>query len=198
MFIQSPGAISPFKVVLLGDSRVGKTSLISRKTQSDASLNPKPTVGCHCSEVSITLQRKLITLQVWDTAGQEMYRALVPVYLRSANAAILVYDRTDEDSFLALTHWCSLLDDTVPPSTPVFLAANKIDLPNAVVNDDLGEQFAAKRKAHFHRISALTGDGVDELFVAIAEELSKAGTGHVDTEQKGILMSGGEKEKCKC
>jgi GTPase SAR1 family protein len=125
-----------------------------------------------------------------------MYRALVPVYLRSASAAILVYDRTDEDSFEALSHWCALLDDTVPISTPVFLVANKTDLSDPVVEDDRGDQFAAKRKAKFYKVSALTGQGVDQLFVDIAEELTRTGNAHADGEKKGILMTGEEKKKC--
>jgi small GTP-binding protein len=165
----------------------------------ESEISLKATVGCHCTELALRVDRKRIDLQVWDTAGQEMYRALVPVYLRGAHAAILVYDRTDRDSFQALTHWCSLLDDTVSPNTLLFLVANKVDLVEQhTVSDDLGEQFAASRKAKFYKVSALTGEGVEQLFLDIAADLIKMKESHVDAEKKGITMYSEPKKQCSC
>jgi Ras-related protein Rab-21 len=96
----SPTNTSAQKVVLLGDSRVGKTSIIARQLQGFQSPTVNPTIGCHCSEIAVGPDDSKIVLQVWDTAGQEMYRALVPVYLRNARAALLVYDVTDRESFV--------------------------------------------------------------------------------------------------
>jgi small GTP-binding protein len=195
MFAQSSDGGAPYKIVLLGDSRVGKTTLIARKVQADYQLNLKPTVGCHCNTLSLMVDRKTVTLQVWDTAGQEMYRALVPVYLRGASAAILVYDRTETESFQALPHWCSLLEDTVPAGTPIYLVANKLDLHRVVVPDSLGLQFATQRKSKFYKVSALTGDGVDSLFDEIAADMLK--TRNV-SDDRGIVVVGIEKKGCSC
>jgi small GTP-binding protein len=195
MLGQVPDGVAPYKVVLLGDSRVGKTTLIAREVQADYQLNLKPTVGCHCNTLSLIVGRKTVTLQVWDTAGQEMYRALVPVYLRGASAAILVYDRTETESFQALNHWCSLLEDTVPAGTPIYLVANKLDLHRVVVPDTLGLQFATQRKAKFHKVSALTGDGVDQLFEEIAGDMLKT---RAVSDDRGIVAVGFEKKPCAC
>jgi GTPase SAR1 family protein len=103
-----------------------------------------------------------------------MYRALVPVYLRGAEGALVVYDITDRESFASLTHWFSLLVDGLTPETVVFLIANKIDLiESAVVPDETGAAYANGRKASFFKVSAMTGEGIDQVFVAMAREIMK-------------------------
>jgi small GTP-binding protein len=199
MLIQGSEGVSQSKVVLLGDSRVGKTSLITRKVRGGDQTDTKATVGCQCNDLTLTVSNRHVNIQVWDTAGQEMYRALVPVYLRGAHAALLVYDITDKDSFHALPEWWSLLEDTISPTTPLLVVANKIDLLDAQeVSHDLGKQFADAHKASFHMVSALTGDGVDELFQDIGEMLLKSRDDRVDTEKKGIVAYSGEEKKCGC
>jgi small GTP-binding protein len=179
------------KVVLLGDSRVGKTSIISRQTQLFDGSSPTPTVGCHCSEIAITLNDKIVTLQVWDTAGQEMYRALVHVYLRGADGALVVYDITDKESFASLPQWFSLIDDTLPPETVIFLIANKLDLiENSVVPEDNGRACAASHRATFFNTSAVTGRGIDEIFVAMAKEIIR----RVRTDHDSRRMSAVEQK----
>jgi small GTP-binding protein len=174
MIVDGRDVIFQYKVVLLGDSRVGKTSLITRKVHGVIPGTPKPTLGCHCNELSFLIDQKQICLQVWDTAGQEMYRALVPVYLRGANCALLLYDVTDQESFDSLGHWYSLLDDVLTQAIPVFLVANKIDRADPVVKEECAVQFAQTYRAKFFRVSALTGDGVNDLFEGIAREVSKS------------------------
>jgi small GTP-binding protein len=191
--------VADSKVVLLGDSRVGKTSLITRKAHGEPQLDTKATVGCQCNDLCLVVGKRQVNIQVWDTAGQEMYRALVPVYLRGTHAAILVYDTTDKDSFQSLPEWWSLLDETISPTTPLFVVANKIDLVDAQeVSHDLGKQFAETHKASFHLVSALNGAGVDELFQDIAAGLLKFRDDRVDTEAKGVVMYAPEKKGCGC
>ncbi|OHT16154.1 Rab8 [Tritrichomonas foetus] len=162
----------------------------------------------------MTVDDKPVTLQVWNTTGQEMYRALVPVYLKGAHAAIVFFDITDFDSFNSLGHWYDLLRDTVSESTPVFLVANKTDhlkditsntinsSPNNnnqindstsndsnvdenrssnspiersnFVDDESAKTFAVRHSSKFFRVSALTGEGVDEIFQAVAKEMARA------------------------
>jgi small GTP-binding protein len=199
MLIQGGDAVSQLKVVLLGDSRVGKTSLITRKVRGESQLDPKATVGCQCNDLSLIVNSRRVNIQVWDTAGQEMYRALVPVYLRGASAAILVYDTTDRDSFQSLPDWWALIDETISPTTPLFVVANKIDLIDGqIVSHDLGAQFAESHKGSFHKVSALVGDGVEDLFQDVGEALLRTREDRVDTEKKGIAMYSGEKKSCAC
>jgi small GTP-binding protein len=198
MIIQAQDATSQYKVVLLGDSRVGKTTLISRKAADTPLSSPKATVGCHCHDLTFRIENKTVNLQVWDTAGQEMYRALVPIYVRGANASVLVYDRTDHESFQGLTEWRALLDDNLSPDTPSFVVANKIDLVDSGVEDELGERFAAAHKSAFCRTSALTGQGVDALFQSIAEAIIGVKGGGVESDRKGISVYVGEEKSCGC
>jgi small GTP-binding protein len=166
------GGPSVHKLVLLGDSRVGKTSIISRKTLGYQPATQKPTIGCHWSEVRVAVDSAEVTLQVWDTAGQEMYRALVPVYLRGARAALLVYDISDRGSFESLGHWHGVLADVAPAGFAAFVVANKIDLDNDAVDDAEGRRFAAACDAAFFRVSAVTGAGLDALFEAVARGIT--------------------------
>jgi small GTP-binding protein len=164
-----------FKVVLLGDSRVGKTSLIARQLLGGAPSPENPTVGCHCCEIRVAIDYSEVALQVWDTAGQEMYRSLVPVYLRGARAALLVYDVTDVNSFGSLGHWFDILMDVVPAGASIYVVANKTDLENeTVVVEEQAKQFAAVHGAHFFKVSAITGIGTQALFEAVAKGMSQA------------------------
>jgi small GTP-binding protein len=162
------------KVVILGNSQVGKTSILTRQILGYHPTIQCPTIGCHCSEVHILWEGQEVMLQLWDTAGQEMYRSLVPVYLRGARAAILVYDVTTPTSFAALDHWHSVFSEAVPHGINLYIVANKIDLESQIsVDSDLGKQFAATKQAKFFQVSALTGQGIDVLFEAIAKDMAQ-------------------------
>jgi small GTP-binding protein len=185
--MQLPSDQSPLhKVVLLGDSRVGKTSIITRQMQGFQPTVVNPTIGCHCSDIQITVDSRTVVLQVWDTAGQEMYRALVPVYLRGAHAALLVFDVTDRESFTSLGHWHDTLSEVVPPSTVVYVVGNKQDLDEHVIDDGQAKQFADAHNAQYHKVSAITGQGIDELFEAVAQKVSE-GTA-LDTISAGLAI----------
>ena len=100
-----------------------------------------------------------------------MYRALVPVYLRGAQAAILVYDVTDRESFKSISHWYEILVDVVP-NIPVFLVGNKIDLSNeAVVDDQSARAFAESHNSQLYKVSAMSGEGLDHLFGSLAQKI---------------------------
>jgi small GTP-binding protein len=194
---RSPNRRVVHKVVLLGDSRGGKTSLISRQLHTFDTERVTPTIGCHCSEVQVFVDDKPITLQLWDTAGQELYRALIPAYMRGADGVFIVYDMADKESFFSLTHWFTMLFDTLAPSTIVFLVANKRDLcDRPVVPDATGAAYAAERNANFFSVSALTGENVGGLFTAMGREIAL----HVqsDTASRVRSLDAGGASKCPC
>lgn len=157
------------KVVLLGDSRVGKTSIIFQQLHGCQPSEQNPTIGCTCTEVTFHIDNKIISLQIWDTAGQEIYRSLVPVYVRGAQAALVVYDITDYKSFQGMDKWFTLLDDTVAPGIPVFVVGNKTDLADQrVIDDAIAETFAKAHNAKFCTVCARKGDGIGKLFEDVA------------------------------
>jgi small GTP-binding protein len=189
-----PEALIQRKIVLLGESRVGKTSLIARKAHEAGETTP--TTGCHCTELPFLVDGKQARLEVWDTAGQETYRALVPVYLRGAHCAVILFDVADADSFASLSHWYKMLDDVIEQPIPVFLVANKIDISDeAVVNHEEAAKFATEHRSKFAKTSARNGDGVDELFNRIIFELSQSNLSD-QVETPGVVVD--ESRKCPC
>jgi small GTP-binding protein len=185
------------KVVILGDSRVGKTSILSRQMHGHQPQIQSPTIGCHCSEISVQAKSGKVTLQVWDTAGQEMYRALVPVYLRGAEAAILVYDVTDRESFKSLGHWYDLLVSVLPPTTIVCLVGNKIDLGNeAVVEDQQAKTFAQVHGSQLFKVSAMSGEGLQNLFESLAELVAEKTIGEKGPQSIVLPLNAEKKKKC--
>jgi small GTP-binding protein len=162
---------SRFKVVLLGNSGAGKTSILDYALTNTPKVDPQPTIGCIASVLNIVLPSGPVQLRVWDTAGQELYRSIVPIYVRGAAAALLVYDVTDEKSIDALDHWHSVLMEEQSGDILIYVVANKID-QHGTVSDAQGEGIARKVNGSFHRVSAKTGDGINELFTTIAQETS--------------------------
>jgi small GTP-binding protein len=190
---------SPHKVVMLGESQVGKTSIITKQLRDGHFEGPAPTVGCHCSEVHLKIDGERVILQIWDTAGQEIYRSLVPVYLRGAQAALLVYDVTDSHSFDSLGGWYETLIEVVPASVATFVVANKIDLlESAVVSDEAAKRLVSERHFHFFKVSATTGDGLQTLFEAVARSVAASGAVKNETRRPLGLEERSPEPICVC
>jgi small GTP-binding protein len=182
-----------YKVVLLGDSEVGKTSLISKKLHSNKPGSRGPTLGCLCS--SLTAGEKQITLDIWDTAGQEMYRALVPIYLRGAHFVLLLFDISKPKSFASLASWCALLDNVLPDCIPMFVVANKMDLADQFpFDEERAVEFARAHRAGFRKVSALTGEGVTPLFDDAADEIVRLNVNRTETQ----VIQPGRERSCFC
>ena len=172
-----------WKVVLLGNSGAGKTSLLQCLLSNPVSPENQPTIGCEYHEIPIVVDEAKVPLKVWDTAGQEVYRSIVPIYVRDASAALLVYDITDETSFQSLDHWRSLLLEQQNEEVFLFVVANKNDLEaRKKVDDKVALQFAEKNNAEFFKVSALKDIGVKELFRAVAKSVQ--GKGVCQTQRK--------------
>jgi small GTP-binding protein len=129
------------------------------------------TIGCNCNFLHFDIGASRVTLNVWDTAGQEIYRSIVPFYMRDTAAALLVYDITDEKSFEALDSWVSLLQDE---TSNVYVVANKLDLKHRrTIDDDQGLLYAEGCNAKFFKVSAIEGTGIQAMFKQIATELCR-------------------------
>ncbi|KAH9791407.1 ras-related protein RABA1a [Citrus sinensis] len=132
-----------FKLVLIGDSGVGKSNLLSRFTKNEFNLESKSTIGVEFATRSLRIDNKVIKAQIWDTAGQERYRAITSAYYRGAVGALLVYDVTRHATFQNVGRWLRELREHTDPNIIVMLIGNKTDLRHLVaVSTEDGKAFA--------------------------------------------------------
>lgn len=162
------------KLVLLGEGRVGKTSLSSRFVSDSFNEGQGPTSAAAFLTKRIEIRGCACELAIWDTAGQERFHSLGPIYYRNADAAILVFDVTDAGSFRRVRDWVRELRQMVGPDIPLSIVANKQDLKylgsEGGVPDDHSRGFAASVGATYCRTSARTGSGIEHAFMCTAKE----------------------------
>jgi len=161
-----------FKVVLIGDSGVGKSNLLSRFTRNEFNLESKSTIGVEFATRSIQVDGKTIKAQIWDTAGQERYRAITSAYYRGAVGALLVYDIAKHVTYENVNRWLKELRDHADANIVIMLVGNKSDLRHlrAVPTDD-AKQFAAENGLSFIETSALDSSNVELAFQKILTEI---------------------------
>jgi len=161
-----------FKVVLIGDSGVGKSNLLSRFTRNEFNLESKSTIGVEFATRSIQVDNKTIKAQIWDTAGQERYRAITSAYYRGAVGALLVYDIAKHLTYENVTRWLKELRDHADSNIVIMLVGNKSDLRHlrAVLTDE-AKQFAADNNLSFIETSALDASNVELAFQNILTEI---------------------------
>jgi small GTP-binding protein len=161
------------KVVLVGDTQVGKSCIVHRITKGSFRTASPPTIGAAFENHLVTTPKGSVALQLWDTAGQERYRALTPMYYRNANVAILVFDLTVRETFEGLEQWVADLSDNSANELRLYIVGNKVDLDEqrAVSLEDARNVADAFRAIAYFETSALTGAGVTELFESIADSI---------------------------
>ncbi|KAI3466760.1 hypothetical protein Pfo_023423 [Paulownia fortunei] len=161
-----------FKVVLIGDSGVGKSNLLSRFTRNEFSLESKSTIGVEFATRSLPVDGKVIKAQIWDTAGQERYRAITSAYYRGAVGALLVYDVTRHSTFENVGRWLQELRNHTDSNIVVMLIGNKSDLRHLVaVSTEDGTSFAEKESLYFMETSALEATNVDSAFSEVLTQI---------------------------
>ncbi|KAL0300650.1 UNVERIFIED_CONTAM: Ras-related protein RABA1d [Sesamum calycinum] len=161
-----------FKLVLIGDSGVGKSNLLSRFTRNEFSLESKSTIGVEFATRSLPVDGKVIKAQIWDTAGQERYRAITSAYYRGAVGALLVYDVTRHSTFENVERWLRELRDHTDPNIVVMLIGNKSDLRHLVaVSTEDGKSFAERESLYFMETSALESINVDNAFSEVLTQI---------------------------
>lgn len=163
-----------FKLVLLGDSAVGKSSLVLRFVRGQFFEYQESTIGAAFLTQTVALNDTTVKFEIWDTAGQERYHSLAPMYYRGAAAAIVVYDITKEESFTRAKDWVKELQRGGSPNIVIALAGNKTDLSiKRKVQSEDAQQYTEEAGIMFMETSAKTASNVNELFVAIARALPK-------------------------
>uniref|UniRef100_A0A0E0Q2M5 Uncharacterized protein n=1 Tax=Oryza rufipogon TaxID=4529 RepID=A0A0E0Q2M5_ORYRU len=161
-----------FKVVVIGDSAVGKTQLLGRFTKDEFFIDSKSTIGIEFQTRTVEIGGKRVKAQIWDTAGQERYRAVTSAYYRGALGAMLVYDVTSRRSFHHAARWLHDLRAHADNSIVVMLIGNKADLSHArAVAADEAAAFAEDQGLFFSEASAFSGDNVEEAFLGLLREI---------------------------
>jgi len=161
-----------YKVVLIGDSGVGKSNLLSRFTRNEFNLETKSTIGVEFATRSIQTEGKTIKAQIWDTAGQERYRAITSAYYRGAVGALLVYDIAKYSTFKNVERWLTELRENADRNIVIMLVGNKSDLRHLrEVPTEEAKAFSEKHKLSFIETSALDSTNVELAFQNILTEI---------------------------
>jgi small GTP-binding protein len=163
-----------FKIVLIGDSGVGKTNILSRYINNEFSMATKSTVGVEFGSKIIKQNDKTIKIQIWDTAGQERYKSITTAYYKGAKGAFVVYDITRRETFNNVNKWIGDLKTSGNEDVYILLIGNKSDLENArqVPTEEI-EKKAEQLKVAFCETSALDGTNIEHAFELVVDEISK-------------------------
>ena len=187
-----------FKILMLGDSEVGKSCFLMRYSDNVFVENYITTIGLDYKLKTIKLDSgKVIKVQLWDTAGQDKYRTIAKNYYKGSHGILLLYDITKMSSFENIREWIQDIRQEVSPKSIIFLIGNKIDLTDQrKISKEQGEELAEEFKIPFFEASAKSGENVDEVFKALYEKIIEV-YGDLERE-KSSKLNKKQKNKGKC
>lgn len=162
------------KVVFVGQSNVGKTSILHR-FNNDFSPDSRATVGVAFMKKTVKLHGKDVVLEIWDTAGQERYNSMTKTYFRGAGCCVFVFDMTDIQSLHSLNKWKQMADETLSSHIHIkyIVVGNKNDLDQPKIDQSIIEKWCTVNTvSRFIVTSAVTGEGINELIIQIATCIS--------------------------
>jgi len=163
------------KVVLLGDSGVGKTSIAVRYVQGLFAEDQPSTIGASFFTKRLTADDYKVKMQIWDTAGQDRFRSMAPMYYRGSQGAVVMYDVTSEESFTGVDAWITELRENVQGSLTIAIVGNKCDIEDKrVIDTARGKEFALNHQCLFFETSAKNDTGIVDLFQNVCQEIVKA------------------------
>jgi len=192
-----------FKLVLIGDSGVGKSCLLLRFADDSFTDSYISTIGVDFRFRTITIAKKTVKLQIWDTAGQERFRTITSAYYRGAHGIIMVYDVTSDESFEHVEEWLAEVNRHASESTIKLLVGNKADLEDKrEVPTEKAQRFADNLGISFLETSAKNATNVEVAFHTMAEELIKSRdtNGNGDNGRGDVTLKpvNAGKPKCAC
>lgn len=203
--IDAPEPDFLLKIILIGDSGVGKTNFLSQFVRNQFNPDSKTTIGVEFATKTIQLDDKVIKASIWDTAGQERYRAITSAYYKGALGAMLLYDVTSQISFNSLAKWLKELKDNSDNQIIVMLVGNKCDLQELrIINQQEGIKFAEQNELLFIEASALDSTNVQAAFTELISAIigkygkKKSPTGNDGEDNpKGVVVEEEKKPCCK-
>ena len=188
-----------FKIVLIGDTSVGKTNILSKYLTDEFDPESKATVGVEFGTKNFKIENNIVKVQIWDTAGQERYRSITNAYYKGAKGALLVYDITNKKSFDNLDRWISDLKTNGDEKISIVLLGNKSDLESQrVISTEEGKNKAELFKFAFMETSALNGSNIEKAFDELIKEVYKDNhelfekQAKVEMKDKGIDLEQGK------
>ena len=163
-----------FKVVLIGDMKVGKTNIVSRYIKNEFNKDSMSTIGVEFGSKELVIEGHNVKVQIWDTAGQEKYKSITNAYYKGAKGAFVVYDITNKNSFDNADNWLNNLRASADKKCSIILIGNKSDLEDKrEVSIEQGEEKAKNSEIAFMETSALSGDNIDKAFEMMINEAYK-------------------------
>ncbi|GIQ86968.1 Ran GTPase [Kipferlia bialata] len=204
------GRETALKVILLGNGRVGKTSIVQRYITGHFDSRQPSTIQAACVQKSLLVNGKKVALTIWDTAGQERFHSMAAVYYRQTDGALLVFDLTDADSLTRVKQWVRELHKMVGDDVILTICGNKADLVGQrQVSRKQGEAYASSAGAVYFETSAMTDQGITEAFLSTTQRVvaAKALQGDDAAEEDddfGLTVNWDEEVepeqggKCKC
>ena len=180
------------KVILIGDSAVGKTNIMSKYLKNQFLEDSKATVGVEFGSKLFTINGHNIKAQIWDTAGQEKYKAITGAYYKGSKGAFVVYDITRKDTFDSVDKWIHDLKSTGDPKMTIMIIGNKLDLEHKrEVLKEQGEEKAKSFECAFLETSAFSGDNIEKGFeMMISEIFKKYGNDSLEDDDFGTVERG--------
>ena len=164
--------IFEYKIILVGDPGVGKTSILTKFVTNEYQPVYSSTIGVEFKLKDIHINNNCARLKIWDTCGQEKFRAITRQYFKNSNGVFIVFDLTNKDTIKRLNVWMKDINDNVSNDFFVFLIGNKVDIKDRDISiSEEAKQFANNQKINYYEVSAKTGSGIYNVFEKMANKL---------------------------
>ena len=177
--------LESLKIIIIGDTSVGKTSLMKRFIEGFYNDKTLSTIGIELFKKEVSIQDKQYIMKIWDTCGQERFRSISKNYYHNAHGIILVFDINSKSSFEHLSEWTESINQNISnKNTPLVIVANKCDLAHIITDNEI-EEYSTKNNVKVFRTSAKDNISVEETFLYLGEEIIKKG---VYKENKNAVL----------
>ena len=180
----------PIKIVFVGDSSTGKTSILTWYINGSPAKATKATIAAAFFTREVQVNEKNYEIVLWDTAGQEAFRGLVPMYYRGAAIAFIVFDVTSNDSFKNLSQWIIDVRSEAGDGVLIRIVGNKIDRKeDRVITFDAAKEFAESEHAKYCESSAVTGEGIEKMILDAVEDFVPLMKSEEESQQEVVMLS---------